>query len=487
MGEEGDHEQQQGQQQQDHTQEQIQEYYSVGEKNQRKEIGNHDEKLLFVSNTTTPCKVGTGTGSSYDHDSSINSKIKQNYFIPGLQSRKRSWIYERNFTLVDIIDYRHQQRTRESDYVLVVEGIKMGASIEINGFHIGNVTNQFRRYIFPIPLNVWNIDDDNDVEQKYHQQQSISVSFLPDIDTRGRFMACSGGWDWAPYTQNAEASCIQSRRVFTFGIIQPIYIVKIVNDHSHDPEDSENDYYNPAIVHVVPKIHYLGDTNNNMNTINNIDNDEESTKFEYGSNSNKSRMDSVIHGIHDKDQNGNFKLVVDVHLMVGTNDADNNNDDYRNQRQTTNNIRRNAKKTQRTKLGEVIFRAPFFKNDKVVSINTDENDNIKDNNNSHEKMTTSRISSSEENIIVVTLSTVVERKDVRLWWPRGTGGEPNLYSLQVAYRNRVRGTATDWVEHQIGMSRSQQFHKYTFYLFSLSVNLPSHLLLMILKGFGQSD
>ena len=36
--------------------------------------------------------------------------------------------------------------------LLVFDGIKMGASISLNGRVLGNATNQHRRYIFPLTL-----------------------------------------------------------------------------------------------------------------------------------------------------------------------------------------------------------------------------------------------------------------------------------------------------------------------------------------------
>ena len=55
-------------------------------------------------------------------------------------------------------------------------------------------------------------------------------------------LACSGGWDWSPYTKVKDA---QQLRMFTLGIVKPVYIIGIGIQRFY-------------ISHVVPKIYYLG-------------------------------------------------------------------------------------------------------------------------------------------------------------------------------------------------------------------------------------
>jgi beta-mannosidase len=54
-------------------------------------------------------------------------------------------------------------------------------------------------------------------------------------------MACSGGWDWAPYTNVTDA---QGLLVFTKGIWKDVYLVRVGA---------------AAISHVVPQVMYLGE------------------------------------------------------------------------------------------------------------------------------------------------------------------------------------------------------------------------------------
>lgn len=197
----------------------------------------------------------------YDENimSDQNGNIYSNYRIPNLEERTRVWKYETNFTFnnPEELDSKNQhaviERTLEQSigernlnkhqdtkyhYVLIIEGIKMGASIYINDEFIGNVTDQFLRYIFPIKTFP---KKSTSLEQ--NDSNTIQVIFDPSIDTNGRYSAMSGGWDWAPYSKEAESSC-SSRRVLSFGIPNPIYILKVERF---------------LITDVVSKISYEGD------------------------------------------------------------------------------------------------------------------------------------------------------------------------------------------------------------------------------------
>ena len=75
-----------------------------------------------------------------------------------------------------------------SETLLVFDGIKMGANITLNGKLLGTATDQFLRYAFPLQAT----------GSLRAGSNTISVAFDPSIQTNGRFMACTGGWDWAP-------------------------------------------------------------------------------------------------------------------------------------------------------------------------------------------------------------------------------------------------------------------------------------------------
>ena len=77
---------------------------------------------------------------------------------------------------------------KTSDTLLVFDGIKMAASLTLNGAPLGHTTNQFLRYQFSLAAS----------GAKLAAVNTLAVTFdAADQTTEGRFMACSGGWDWA--------------------------------------------------------------------------------------------------------------------------------------------------------------------------------------------------------------------------------------------------------------------------------------------------
>ena len=86
----------------------------------------------------------------------------------------RPWLYETTFTLPSGASHR-----------LVFDGVKMGATIKVNGQVVGTTHDQFLRYVFPIPHSIL---DHSALEQ------TLEVEFgAPGaIDCGGRWMACSG-------------------------------------------------------------------------------------------------------------------------------------------------------------------------------------------------------------------------------------------------------------------------------------------------------
>ena len=54
-----------------------------------------------------------------------------------------TWTYSLNFTAT-------AQQLGSAESLLVFDGIKMGATISLNGIQLGNATDQFLRYSFPV-------------------------------------------------------------------------------------------------------------------------------------------------------------------------------------------------------------------------------------------------------------------------------------------------------------------------------------------------
>ena len=147
-----------------------------------------------------------------------------------LEQRTRTWIYSTNFSL----GVQH----RDDTYVLVLEGVKMGATVLVNDVVLGNVTDQFLRYTFVLDQSVLSRDWLASNNQKQHR---LSLVFNPTLPTSGRFMACSGGWDWAPYSHAGDE---RGSSLWTFGVVKPVYIVR---------EKAV------SITHVVPRIYHVGE------------------------------------------------------------------------------------------------------------------------------------------------------------------------------------------------------------------------------------
>jgi len=100
----------------------------------------------------------------------------------------QKWSYSTTFSSPAMGLGGHGRGT-PSTTLLVFEGIKMGASVVLNGVVLGNATDQFVRYSFPVPPPL--------LRTATQGENRLEVVFDRTIGTNGRFMAASGGWDWA--------------------------------------------------------------------------------------------------------------------------------------------------------------------------------------------------------------------------------------------------------------------------------------------------
>lgn len=150
------------------------------------------------------------------------------------QQRTRTWKYTTKVAL--------DTKTTDRTWILVVEGVKMGASISWNGKHVGIVNDQFLRYTFQVDNSMLEAVDPLSQSRQLERSRLhvLSISFDPSIGTDGRYMACSGGWDWAPYSRSVDD---RGSPVFSFGIVKPIYLVAVQSIF---------------VSHVVPKVYYKG-------------------------------------------------------------------------------------------------------------------------------------------------------------------------------------------------------------------------------------
>eukprot|EP00403_Amphidinium_massartii_P026586 CAMPEP_0178395896 /NCGR_PEP_ID=MMETSP0689_2-20121128/13452_1 /TAXON_ID=160604 /ORGANISM="Amphidinium massartii, Strain CS-259" /LENGTH=952 /DNA_ID=CAMNT_0020016559 /DNA_START=255 /DNA_END=3113 /DNA_ORIENTATION=+ len=118
--------------------------------------------------------------------------------------------------------------------LLIFEGIKMGAEVRLNGKVLGLAQDQFLRYTFSLAASdLLPGEDQNELVVRFPGRSAI--------ETNGRFMACTGGWDWAPYTEPLEPS--SGARTFTRGIWAEVKLLLA----------------NPVTVtYVVPQVQFLG-------------------------------------------------------------------------------------------------------------------------------------------------------------------------------------------------------------------------------------
>lgn len=94
-----------------------------------------------------------------------------------------AWTYKKTFT---VSAAEVASLATGGDFLIVFDGAKMSSSVYVNGVSVGNTTNQYLRYSL-------SIKDSLKVGENL-----LSVTFDPIVQTtEGRWMACTGGWDWA--------------------------------------------------------------------------------------------------------------------------------------------------------------------------------------------------------------------------------------------------------------------------------------------------
>ena len=99
----------------------------------------------------------------------------------------RNASYDKNWSYSTTFDV---PPTAPEDTLLVFDSVKMGATVTLNGARLGVLQNQFLRYNFSVGALLKPTGN------------VLRVSFAASTDAlnfEGRFQACSGGWDWAPY------------------------------------------------------------------------------------------------------------------------------------------------------------------------------------------------------------------------------------------------------------------------------------------------
>lgn len=120
--------------------------------------------------------------------------------------------------------------------LLVFEGIKMGARVALNGVPLGAVTNQFARAVFELPAAAVVAGGGN----------RLDVVFDGTLPLAGRYMACSGGWDWAFFSQLQRTDVETGvETTFSSGIWKSVYVAAVAPAAA-------------AVTALTPRITYLG-------------------------------------------------------------------------------------------------------------------------------------------------------------------------------------------------------------------------------------
>ena len=128
-----------------------------------------------------------------------------------------TWVYNRPFTLTAEQFTSVTGKGGAGDIALVFDGIKMGANIYLNGVQVGQALAQFERLIFSLRAIAANSS------AAIRQGANVlSVEFDHRLNTP-LFMQCTGGWDWAPYSNSTTADGKEA--TFSRGIWKAVYLV----------------------------------------------------------------------------------------------------------------------------------------------------------------------------------------------------------------------------------------------------------------------
>jgi beta-mannosidase len=124
------------------------------------------------------------------------------------------------------------------DVQLTFESVKAGAYANLNGHNLGHLDTQFMRFSFPVHGLL------------RQGTNNLSVTFAVAVDTHGRYMTCTGGDDWAPYTpaldQHSSLPGLNTSHAFTRGIVRSVYLAATAKGAL-------------LIEEVSPFVHHLGE------------------------------------------------------------------------------------------------------------------------------------------------------------------------------------------------------------------------------------
>ena len=131
---------------------------------------------------------------------------------------------------------------RKVDRVEVLNGEILRVSIARPKWMVGVLAPQLGQYVFlNFPeISRWEWHPYTLASSPLEEHYEVDIKGLGD-HTKKLLAACTGGWDWAPYSLDT----LDGARVFTKGIWKDVYL-------------ASSAAATPSITHVVPQISYLG-------------------------------------------------------------------------------------------------------------------------------------------------------------------------------------------------------------------------------------
>lgn len=169
---------------------------------------------------TIPAKVpGDLISDLYAAGKIGNPLYEINWLINSSLWNDNAWTYETTFDVPS-----------KGANLLVFDGVKMGAIVKVNGEHLGQMSDQFLRYVF-------------ELKNAKPKGNTLEVTFPgSSITCEHRWSACSGGWDWAPYSDTTQ----EGSRTYTKGIWKSVYVAVV-------------DQGKVFLEHMVPHTFYRGE------------------------------------------------------------------------------------------------------------------------------------------------------------------------------------------------------------------------------------
>jgi beta-mannosidase len=130
--------------------------------------------------------------------------------------------------------------------LLVFDSVKMAGDITLNGAALGAATSQHLRYVYDVSQLLLAPPPSSSSRTAAN---SLTVAFPPTVsDTRndfGRFQGCSGGWDWAPYSNETTGRTPKGLPTMSKGLVSSVYLTHVKPTHAF-------------ITAVKPLVSYLG-------------------------------------------------------------------------------------------------------------------------------------------------------------------------------------------------------------------------------------